>query len=235
MSQTASLSSTIILQRPVVRRSMLGLGISLLLHVLAVGWLWHSGLSPRADEDTGPARQMAVRLVPAAPEPTRAAPVPTPAPAPARAQNETPPLASPTQARGSSKPTEPQRQPRADMPSPGPAVTAIETPDEAATGTDAGPHPAADSGAATSGVNLAAARATARLVARERGNGMLATESRKPVVDPNADRRVVSPLERARRVDCQTARAESTNLLANVVLLAVDLAKNAIDDSGCKW
>jgi hypothetical protein len=40
---------------------------------------------------------------------------------------------------------------------------------------------------------------------------------------------------RARRVDCQTARAQSTNLLANVVLLAVDMAKNAIDDSGCKW
>jgi len=38
-----------------------------------------------------------------------------------------------------------------------------------------------------------------------------------------------------RRVDCQKARAESTNLLANVIGLAVDLAKNAVDDSGCKW
>lgn len=230
MSQTASLSSTIILQRPATRRSMLGLGISLLLHVLAVGWLWHSGLSPRADEDTGPTRQMEVRLVPAAPEPTRAAPVPTPA----RAQNETTPLSSRTQARGPSKPVQPRGQERADTPSTGPAVTTIETPDEAATGTDADTRPAADSGTAP-GVDLAAARATARLVAREHGNAMLAAQSRKPVVDPNADRRVVSPLERARRVDCQTARAESTNLLANVVLLAVDLAKNAVDDSGCKW
>lgn len=233
MSQTASLSSTIILQRPATRRSMLGLGISLLLHVLAVGWLWHSGLSPRADEDTGPTRQMEVRLVPAAPKPTHAAPVPTPAPA--RAPKETAPFSNPTQARGPSKPAQPRGQARADTPSPGPAVTAIETPDEAATGMDAGTQPAAGSGAAAPAVDLAAARATARLVARERGNGLLATESRKPVVDPNADRRVVSPLERARRVDCQTARAESTNLLANVVLLAVDLAKNAVDDSGCKW
>lgn len=210
---------------------MLGLGISLLLHVLAVGWLWHSGLSPRTDEDTGPTRQMEVRLVPAAPK----LPYAEPAPVPALAPKEIAPLSSPRQARGPSKPTEPQRQPHADTPSPGPTVTAIETPDEAANGTDAGTRPAADSGAAAPAVDLAAARATARLVAREHGNGMLAAQSRKPVVDPNADRRVVSPLERARRVDCQTARAESTNLLANVVLLAVDLAKNAVDDSGCKW
>jgi hypothetical protein len=32
----------------------------------------------------------------------------------------------------------------------------------------------------------------------------------------------------------QKARAESANLLANVIGLAVDLAKNAYDDSGCK-
>ncbi|MDN4052687.1 hypothetical protein QPK32_06340 [Massilia sp. YIM B02763] len=114
-------------------------------------------------------------------------------------------------------------------------MTAIETPDEAANSADASTRPATDPGAAAPAVDLAAARATARLVAREHGNAMLAAQSRKPVVDPNADRRVVSPLERARRVDCQTARAESTNLLANVVLLAVDLAKNAVDDSGCKW
>lgn len=216
---------------------MLGLGISLLLHVLAVGWLWHSGLSPRADEDTGPTRQMEVRLVPAAPKPTRAVPVPVPVPvpAPARASKEAAPLSSPTQARAAPKPAQPRRQAHADTPSSGPAVTAIETPDEAANSADASTRPATDPGAAAPAVDLAAARATARLVAREHGNAMLAAQSRKPVVDPNADRRVVSPLERARRVDCQTARAESTNLLANVVLLAVDLAKNAVDDSGCKW
>ena len=63
----------------------------------------------------------------------------------------------------------------------------------------------------------------------------VALPTRKPVVDANADHRVVDPLERARRIDCAKARAESTNLLANVVMLAVDLAKNAVDDSGCKW
>jgi hypothetical protein len=55
------------------------------------------------------------------------------------------------------------------------------------------------------------------------------------VVDPNADHHVVDRLEGARRVNCESARAESANLLANVVMLAVDLTKNAIDDSGCKW
>jgi hypothetical protein len=45
----------------------------------------------------------------------------------------------------------------------------------------------------------------------------VALPDRKPVIDPNADHHVVDPLERARRVDCQTARAESTNLLANVI------------------
>ncbi|MFK3736317.1 hypothetical protein [Massilia sp. TN1-12] len=208
-----------------------------MFHVLAVAWLWHAGLSPRIDADTGPARQMEVRLVPLAP----AAPHPVPAPeadAPRSRPAPAPALAEPPQAR---------RQPRAPAPSPAPAATSGALPDHVAdhaadhvadggaASADAAPGAATVPGAAAPAVDLAAARATARLVARERGNGLLATESRKPVVDPNADRRVVSPLERARRVDCQTARAESTNLLANVVLLAVDLAKNAVDDSGCKW
>jgi hypothetical protein len=84
-------------------------------------------------------------------------------------------------------------------------------------------------------VDLATARATARLFARESSKNLVTLPDRKPVVDPNADHRTVDRFERARRVDCQKARAESANLLANVVLLAVDLAKNAVDDSGCKW
>jgi hypothetical protein len=101
------------------------------------------------------------------------------------------------------------------------------------------PEPAPETSASTEPdgptVDLAAARAAARRIAREDAKGLVALPKRKPVVDPNADHHVVDPLERARRVDCQTARAESTNLLANVVMLAVDMTKNAIDDSGCKW
>jgi hypothetical protein len=106
---------------------------------------------------------------------------------------------------------------------PEPAGEAAKPAETGGTGTDA------------PSVDLATARATARLYARESSKNMVTLPNRKPVVDPNADHRTVDRFERARRVDCQTARAESTNLLANVVLLAVDLAKNAVDDSGCKW
>ena len=99
----------------------------------------------------------------------------------------------------------------------------------------AGATSATSTPAAPPAVDIAAARAAARLIAREDGKGLVALPRRKPVVDPNADHHVVDPLERARRVDCQTARAESTNLLGNVLMLAKDLVANAIDDSGCKW
>jgi hypothetical protein len=206
-------------QRSAVRRPLLGLGISLLFHMLAVAWLWHSGLSPHTEADSGPVRQMEVRLVALAPETPRPVPAPT----------ATVPRSTPLPADTAQPPRQARRQAHASSTAPAPAVTA--SPAHADAPTDA----PADDAANAPALDLAAARATARLAARERGNGLLATESRKPVVDPNSGRQVVSPLERARRVDCKTARAGSTNLLANVVLLAVDLAKNAVDDSGCKW
>jgi hypothetical protein len=225
MNLSTSLSSIVTPQRPDARRPMLGLGISLLLHVLAVGWLWHSGLSHRADADTGPVRQMEVRLVPIAPE----------APAPAPAAHVAVPRSGPAPASGVRKPPQAQRRLRAEAPSPVPAAATGDVADSAAGNVDAAPRATSDPAPVAPAVDLSAARATARLVAREKANGLLTSADRKLVVDPNADRRVVSPLERARRVDCQTARAGSTNLLANVVSLAVDLAKNAVDDSGCKW
>jgi len=195
-----------------MRSSALGWGISLLAHALAVAWLWHDLLPRRADTDTEPVKAIEVRLVPIAPA------VPTPLPAPA-------PAPEPASPRSRSAPA---RQPAASAV---PAVPAVPT--------VAAPEPASEApaGSAPDGptVDLAAARAAARRIAREDARGLVALPARKPVVDPNADHHVVDPLERARRPDCQTARAESTNLLANVVMLAVDLTKNAIDDSGCKW
>ncbi|WP_198115945.1 hypothetical protein [Massilia rhizosphaerae] len=216
MSQTASLHRASMSQRQDAGRAMLGWGISVLCHVLAVAWLWHAWLSHRPATDAAPVRRIEVRLVPLVPD------VPAPAPAP----TVTVPRPSPFPTRAARRPMPPRRQAPAPAAPAAPTATAHELPADAAP---------AGTGAAAPTVDLAAARATARLIAREEGKGLVALPDRKPVVDPNADHHVVDRFERARRVDCQTARAQSTNLLANVVLLAVDMAKNAIDDSGCKW
>jgi hypothetical protein len=196
---------------------MRGLGISLLVHALAVAWLWHAGMPRRADTDAGPVKRIVVRLVPVAPE----------APQPAPASEIIMPRSRSMPTHAAPRPDLPQREAPASAAAPAPVAVATEPAGDAArpagTGTDA------------PGVDLATARATARLYARESSKNLVTLPNRKPVVDPNADHRTVDRFERARRADCQTARAESTNLLANVVLLAVDLAKNAADDSGCKW
>jgi len=217
MNFAASLHQTVILQRPAARGSMLGWGISLLVHAIAVACLWHAWPSHRADKDTRPVDRIEVRLLPIAPE--------TPLPLPEVAL----PRSRPMQTRAAPRPAPLPRQAQTDAVSAPPAT--ITAPEPAA---DAAAKPD-DGGTAAPAVDLQAARAAARLIARENARGMVALPSRKPVVDANADHRVIDRFERARRVDCQTARAESTNLLANVVLLAVDLAKNAVDDSGCKW
>jgi hypothetical protein len=194
---------------------MRGLGISLLVHALVAAWLWHAGLPRRAETDAGPVKWIEVRLLPITPE----APRPAPAPEVIMPRSRSMP------AHAAPRPALPLREPSASAAAPAP-VAAL-------------PEPAGDAAKPTvtdaPSVDLATARATARLYARESSKNLVTLPNRKPVVDPNADHRTVDRFERARRVDCQTARAESTNLLANVVLLAVDLAKNAADDSGCKW
>jgi len=217
MNFAASLYQTDMEPRPAARGSMLGWGISLVVHAIGVACLWHAWPSYRAEMDTGPVNRVEVRLVPIAPE----AP---PAPVPEVAV----PRPGPMQTRAAPRPAAPAREAQTDAVSASP--TTITVPEPAAD--TAKPN---DGGTAAPTVDVQAARAAARLIARESGKGLVALPGRRPVTDPNADRRVVDRFERARRVDCQTARAESTNLLANVVLLAVDLAKNAVDDSGCKW
>jgi hypothetical protein len=219
MNHAASLDDTAPLQQPDARGPMLGWGISLLIHALVAAWIWHAWLPHRAETDAGPVKRIKVWLVPIVP-PVRLPPPTAPAPVPDARSLQTP--AAP-------RPSPPPSQPHASTdPAEPPAIA---------------PPPAADAADVTGAgtlthapaVDLAAARAAARLIAHEGGKGLVALPDRKPVVDPNADHHVVDPLERARRVDCQKARAESANLLANVVMLAVDLAKNAYDDSGCKW
>lgn len=218
MNHAASLHNTATLQRQDVRGPVVGGVISLLIHALVVAWVWHAWAPRGAETDAGPVKRIKVWLVPIVP-PVRLLP-----PAP----NVAVPDASPLQKRAASRPSPPHSQLRASTVPEEPTKIAPDPPAGAAvtgagTGTDA---PTLD---------LAAARAAAHLIAHEGGKALITLPGRKPVVDPNADHHVVDAFERARRVDCQKARAESTNLLANVVMLAVDLAKNAVDDSGCKW
>lgn len=202
---------------------VLGLGISLLVHAAVLAWLMHAP-APRPP-DEAPAARMQVWLVPprpalpvqpeakATPLPAQPAAVRAAAPhrrphrelqavphAPARA-SETPPVISvpPGSAR--------------DVFAVPPAASSSSTPD-----TDTAPV-----------VDLAAARAAARRIAREDGKNLVSLPARKPVVDPNADRQVVDPIEAARRSDCETAYA-GLGLLA-----VIPLIKDAVTGTGCRW
>ena len=201
------------------RGTAVGLGLSLLAHLATLAWLMRAH-APRPDAGEAPPRMMFVQLLPHPGPPTRTMEAPpTRTRAPAQRALARPHSAHPADAA--------QRD----------ALPATATPVMTDIAPAAPPvEPATTSTpAAPPAIDIGAARAAARLIAREDGEGLVVLPERKPVVEPNADHHVVDPLERARRADCQTARAGSTNLLANVVMLAVDMAKNAVDDSGCKW
>jgi len=222
MNRAASLHQTAIPKGLDARGPMLGWSISLVAHAIAAAYLWHAWLPHRADTDAGPGKRIEVRLVAIAPEAPPPAPVPDqtmlrPSPVPLR------PMPGPALPR--------QALPRQALP----ANTESELPPAAVSAppADAAELPGSEKNAPT--VDLASARATARLIARESGKGLVALPGRKPVLEAKPEAPIVGALERARRVDCQKARAASANLLANVIGLAVDLAKNAYDDSGCKW
>lgn len=205
---------------------MLGWGISLLVHALGAALLWHAWTLRHAEQDTGPVRGIEVRLIPIAPA---APPAPMPDAAVPRARS------SQVQTRAAPRAAPPPHRMPAQDAAASPTAAVPEAVPNANANANADTVTPTDAGTAAPAVDLQAARAAARLIARENGKGLVALPERKPVADPNADRHVVDRFERARRVDCQKARAESANLLANVIGLAVDLAKNAIDDSGCKW
>lgn len=199
------------------RGPAVGLGISLLVHAAVLAWLMHVP-APRLPA-TRPVARMTVWLAPprparpTAPE-TGASPAPAAAPSPAaprhRARARTDAPAHARAAAILSVPPAPSRD--------GFAVP----PDGAAT-----PAPGKDAGPV---VDLVAARAEARAIAREDGRNLVSLPERKPVVDPNAGRAPpVDPIEAARRHDCKTAYA-GAGLLAVIPLVA-----DAVTGTGCKW
>jgi hypothetical protein len=184
------------------RGTAVGLGISLLAHMLILAWLQNPHAS-RTDAIAEPQRMEFVLVTPPPAALPRTVTAPPQASAPAKraaAQRKTV-SAAPTPVITSAAPTAPPAEP---------APTSAT--------------------AASPSFDIAAARQ----IAREDDIGPGSPVKRKPLVNRTAERHAEA-FERARRVDCQTARAGSVNLLANVVLLAKDIVANAVDDSGCKW
>lgn len=195
------------------RRPVLGWGISLLVHAVAIAWIWHATSPHPADLDARPAAAIAVRVRPIAPD------VPPPAAAPR--------VVAPVSTGLPTRPLPRQRASAAAVPD---TPARFSMPPEPAS-----PIGAAGGAADTPTFDLAAARATARLVTREERKGVVALAGRQPVDESRADTRTRDRLERARRADCFKAHSESMNLLANVAFLARDMVANAVDGSGCKW
>jgi hypothetical protein len=197
------------MQRPVKRGSALGWSISLLAHALAIAWMWHTWPTRPADGDTAPRRRIEVRLAPLA------APAQPPVPAPV--------AVAPHREKTSAAPALRTRVGSTPVPAPSlPDVAPL-------------PAPAGEPAAATPTFDIAAARATARMAARDDGRGLVALPTHKPELGPDPGERIQERLEHARRVDCKTINAESTNILVNAVVLAKNIASNVVDDSGCKW
>lgn len=221
--------------QPGARGPAFGIGLSLLVHAAVLAWLMHvPAPRPPAGAPAAPLQiwlapprpaqpvQPETPVAPALPRARAAAPASTrarghapehatehaPEHAPAHAPEHTPERASETPAVITAPPA--STRDTFAVPQAAPA-----TPDA---GTDAAPT-----------VDIAAARQAARRIAHEESSNMVVLPKRKPVVDPNADRQVIDPIENARRSDCKTAYA-GMGLLA-VIPLVVD----AVRQSGCKW
>lgn len=205
------------------RAQWTGWGISLAAHAGVLAWLMHL-VPPRPPEMPGPARMRFVLMPPRAPVPVKIAP------APAEPAAQTPAVRKPsaTPARPSRTRPVPVNAPEADAPpkpsdEATPVITATEPSPAAAAPADSD-KPDSDAPA----FDMAAARASARLIARRAKDSTVALPERKaPSYDP--DDTAQHGLERARRNDCRSAYS-GLGLLAVLPLL-----KDAVTGSGCKW
>jgi len=202
-----------------------GWGISLAAHAGVLAWLLH--LVPAPLPDTPAPARMRFVLVP----PRMPAPVPVP---------ETSTIAPAASAPAMRKPSATAPRPSRAVPTPvdAPKTDAPTKPSDEATSviTATEPSPAAtvpadtskgEDGAAPT-FDMAAARASARLIARHARDGTVALPERKaPSYEP--DDTAQRGLERARRNDCRSAYA------AMGVLAVLPLLKDAVTGSGCKW
>ena len=204
-----------------------GWGISLAVHAGVLAGLVVL-VPPRLPDAPAPGRMRFVLVPPRVP-------VPVPAPAPV---TTVPALVAPA----TSAPA--VRKPAATPPRPRPApvdTPAAESPPRSASEatpviTATEPVPAADAAVdaskddadATPTFDMAAARASARLIARHAKDGTVALPERKaPSYGP--DDTTQRGMERARRNDCRNAYS------AMGLLAVLPLLKDAVTGSGCKW
>jgi len=82
--------------------------------------------------------------------------------------------------------------------------------------------------------DMAAARASARAMARDDRQRPAALVLRQEATGALTTDQIQQRFEQARRGNCLKAN-DSMNLLANVVMLARDIVATSVDDSGCKW
>jgi hypothetical protein len=192
---------------------------SLLVHGLAVSWIWVNWPSHPYDLDSGPRRQIEVRLIPLAAQVLAGVLAP-------RDDSRLLSMA-PDQAAVPSK-HKARRNATSAV-----AVPPVATEQPASEGVPPGPASAADNttgpDAATRAFDMTGALATARQVAREDGKG------RRSTFRPDPGAAIQDKLEHARRADCRTINAQSMNLLASAFVVAANVAKNLVDESGCKW
>lgn len=206
-----------------------GWGISLAVHACVLAWLLH--LVPARLPDTPAPSRMRFVLIPPRepvpePVPVNAVPIPgTPATASVPIARKPPATAPrPSRARAAPVETPAAQSPSAASSEATPVITAAE-PDPAA----AAPADSAKGGSDNApAFDMAAARASARLIARHAKDGTVALPERKaPSYEP--DDSAQRGLERARRNDCRSAYA------AMGVLAVLPLLKDAVTGSGCKW
>lgn len=201
------------------RGSAFGWSFSTLVHAMIIAWLWHASSHHPAGIDTQQERRMAVWLVPV--------PVPTPLPAITT-------TASVATVHPIRSPNRKERLPRSGAMPSMPAVPQSLASVAAQPAPAAETEPAKLAGGEASTFDMAAARSSARAIAREDSKGVAATVLRQEATGARTTGQIQQRLEQARRGNCLKAN-ESMNLLANVVMLARDIVATAVDDSGCKW
>jgi len=200
-----------------------GWGISLAVHAGVLAGL--VVLVPRPLPDTpAPAHMRFVLVPPRVPVPEPASTVPAPAAPAASAPVVRKPAVTPPRARPAPLDTPAAESPSRSTSEATPVITATEPTPAAAAPVDA----SKDDADATPTFDMAAARASARLIARHARDGTVALPERKApsyAPDDSAQR----GMERARRSDCRNAYS------AMGLLAVLPLLKDAVTGSGCKW
>lgn len=197
-----------------------GWGISLAVHAGVLAGL--VVLVPRPLLDApAPGRLRFVLVPPRVPAPL---PVPAPVAPPASAPAVRKPAATPPRRRPAPVETPAAEPPPKPSSEATPVITAAEPAPTATAPADSGKV----DGDATPAFDMAAARASARLIARHARDGTVALpEHKAPSYEP--DNTAQRGMERARRGDCRSAYS------AMGVLAVLPLLKDAVTGSGCKW